>query len=199
VAIRVKNDLARPVPVLAKLAERQGLWSNLRTDLRRWKTTLEQYATVSGKPAKPTLAAARALIDDAHEIMSFPTDRQGLVRYLLASAEMHRYLEEHAGETSRDVAEAYYLLGLVESRTNFNYLVSEADFYLETAIRMAPKDLIGQEAYRLLEEETVLGWSGSGGSHIPPAVEENLATLRALVYPGEVRRDGILPDLIDLD
>lgn len=192
VAIRVKNDLKRPVPILEHLAARPDLWSYLRKDLDRWLQTLELFAPKA--KAAPTLASARSLVNQAHEIMGFPTDRQALVHYLLASSQLHRYLEVHAGETSREVAEAYYLLGLIDSRTNFNYFVSESDFYLETAIRLAPDSAVGQEAYALLEEETVLGWSGSSGSHMPEDVAANLATLRALVYPNEAPVD---PDLLD--
>ncbi len=181
VAIRVKHDLDRPRPVLAKLASRPDLWTNLRSDLVRWQQTLDLHAKDSVE--KPSLASARALLDEANEITAFPTDRQGLVHYLLASSQLLRYLEARANATDRDAAEAYYLLGLIESRTSLDDFVSEADFYLETAIRMAPRDPIGAEAFRLLEEETEVGWSGSGGTHMPADVRENLDVLRALVHP----------------
>lgn len=183
VAIRVKHDLDRPRPVLAKLVSRPDLWANLRSDLVRWQETLDRHA--KDPVEKPSLASARALLDEANEIVEFPTDRQGLVHYLLASSQLLRYLEARADATDRDAAEAYYLLGLIESRTSLDYFVSEADFYLETAIRMAPRDPIGAEAFRLLEEETEVGWSGSGGTHMPADVRKNLDALRALVYPEE--------------
>lgn len=180
VAIRVKGDLERPVPVLEKLLERPDLWTNLRSDVQRWVETLKREAAKGIRPA--TLEAARALLDEARDIIRHPSDRRALVHDLLASSALHRVLEQHAGESSRDVAEAYYWLGLIETRINLNdWIFSEADFYLETAIRMAPRDPVGGKAFALLEEQTVLGWSGSGGDHMPPVVRQKLEALRVLV------------------
>ena len=147
-----------------------------------WLSALDRHVGDSQK--KPSIRSARAKLDEAQRRMRFPTDRRGLVQQLLASAELHRYLEQHSGQTRLDVAEAYYLLGLIEARTHFDYLVSESDFYLETAIRLAPKDEIGQQAFELLEEETVLGWTGSGGDHMPDAIRRHLEELRTLVGDG---------------
>jgi hypothetical protein len=181
VSIRVKNDLARPVPVLEKLAERPDLWRNLRTDVERWIQTLKSYASEPDR--KPTLESARAPLDDAAAIIRFPTDRLVLVHYLVASSRFHRYLEDHPDEGDRDVAEAYYWLGLIESRVGGNYWVSESDFYLETAIRLAPRDPIATQAFALYEEEAILGWTGSSGNNMPPEVRNRVEELRSLVYP----------------
>ncbi len=182
VSIRVKNDLERPRPVLRKLAARPDLWSNLRGDVEDWLSALDRHAGDAQK--EPSIRSARAKLDEAQRRMRFPTDRRGLVQQLLASAELHRYLEQRPGQTGPEIAEAYYLLGLIEARTHFDYLVSESDFYLETAIRLAPKDPIGQLAFELLEEETVLGWTGSGGDHMPDAIRRHLEELRGLVEAG---------------
>ncbi|MEZ4290718.1 MAG: hypothetical protein R3E53_09370 [Myxococcota bacterium] len=181
VSIRVKGDIARPIPVLRRFAARADLWTNLRSDVERWIQALERYA--ASPPGKPSLASARAILEEADSVARYPSDRRPLVHYLIASSQLNRFLEAHDAEGGRDVAEAYYWLGLIASRTEFDYFVSEGDFYLETAIRTAPRDPIAKQAFLLLEEETVLGWTGSGGSHMPADVRENLEALRQLVYP----------------
>ena len=181
VAIRVKNDLARPVPVLEKLAARPDLWRNLRSDVERWVETLKSYA--SQPMEKPTLESARAPLDEAAAIIRFPTDRQVLVHDLVASSRFHRYLEDRPSEVDRDVAEAYYWLGFIESRVGGSYWVSESDFYLETAIRLAPSDPIAAQAFALFEEEAILGWTGSSGNNMPEEVRSRIEELRSLVYP----------------
>jgi len=181
ISIRVKNDLARPIPVLERLAARPDLWRNLHTDVERWIEALKSYAS---KPVnKPTLESAREPLDEAARIIRFPTDRQVLVHYLVASSRFHRYLEARSNEADRDMAEAYYWLGLIESRIGGSYWISESDFYLETAIRMAPSDPIAKRAFALFEEEAVLGWTGSSGDNMPPEVRNRIEELRALVYP----------------
>jgi hypothetical protein len=181
VAIRVKNDLTRPVPVLEKLGARPDLWRNLQTDVDRWVETLKSYA--SEPPREVTLESAREPLDAAAGIIGFPTDRQVLVHYLVASSRFHRYLERHSEERNRDVAEAYYWLGLIESRVGGSYWVSEFDFYLETAIRLAPSDPMAQQAFALYEEEAILGWTGSSGNNMPAEVRRRIEQLRSLVYP----------------
>ena len=181
ISIRVKNDLARPIPVLERLAGRPDLWRSLHTDVERWIETLKSYAA---EPAKqPTLESARVPLDEAAGIIRFPTDRQVLVHYLIASSRFHRYLEDQPNAKGRDAAEAYYWLGLIESRVGGSYWISEADFYLETAIRLAPSDPIAERAFALYEEEAILGWTGSSGNNMPAEVRSRIEELRALVYP----------------
>jgi hypothetical protein len=188
VSIRVKRDLERPRPILRRFAARDDLWSNLRGDVDDWRAALDRHADRPDAPV--SLESARSLLDEAQRSLRYPTDRRGLVQQILAASELHRYLEPRSGETGLDVAEAYYLLGLIESRTNFSYFVSESDFYLETAIRLAPGDPIGQAAFDLLEEETVLGWTGSSGSCMPEEVRRNLDALRELVDGPSTQETG---------
>jgi hypothetical protein len=59
--------------------------------------------------------------------------------------------------------------------------VSQAGLYLESAIRLAPKEPFAAEAYVLLEEDTIVGYTGSAGSNLPDSVAKHLEELRALV------------------
>lgn len=179
IAIRVKGDLKRPIPTLEKLAARPDLWVQLRADVQEWIATLRAHAADAGAP--PSLEHARRTLDEARAVIQFPSDRRALVHYLLASSELHRWLDSHPDAPPTTAAQAYYLLGLIETRISGNYWVSEPDFYLETAIRLAPQSEAGRDAFALYEEETLLGWSGSGGVHLPEDVKAHLDELRKLV------------------
>jgi hypothetical protein len=181
VAIRVKNDLARPVPVLEKLGARADLWSNLQTDVDRWVEALKSFA--SEPPEEVILRSAWEPLDAAVGIIRLPTDRQVLVHYFVASSRFHRYLEGHSEDRNRDVAEAYYWVGLIDSRVGGSYWVSESDFYLETAIRLAPRDPIAQQALALYEEEVILGGTGSSGNNMPAEARSRIEQSRSLVCP----------------
>ncbi len=180
VAIRVKYDLARARTGLKKFSERPDLWSNLRTDVEDWLAALERFS--DSALSQPSIEQARKMLDDAHATRRYPLDsRGGLVQRDLAASELHRYLDKHSGETGKDVAEAYYLLGLIEGRSPFGHLVYESDFYLESAIRLAPQTSIGRNAFALLEERAIVGWTGSSGTRMPLEVRRKLDALRALV------------------
>jgi tetratricopeptide (TPR) repeat protein len=179
VSIRVKGDLLRPLPTLQKFARRPDLWRNLRLDVERWIADLTQLA--GRHLAKADLATAKRLMEEARGMINFPADRSALVHYVVASGMLHRYVEAHAGDESRSLAEAYYYLGLVESRIGRDYWVSQSGAFLESSIRLAPHETFAEQAYALLEEEIILGYSGSAGIHVPEDLERNLAELKQLI------------------
>ena len=123
---------------------------------------------------------ARTLLEEARRRSGYPLDRTVLIYDLVASGLLHRFVSEHR-EQSDQVAEAYYLLGVAEARIRRTFWLSEGEFYLETAIRMAPRADFAELAYAQLEEETLAGYSGSSGVHLPPDVLSKLEELRALV------------------
>ena len=53
--------------------------------------------------------------------------------------------------------------------------------YLETAIRLAPREPSALDAYLVLEEATVASYTGSQGEQLPASIAEHLEELRALV------------------
>ncbi len=103
-------------------------------------------------------------------------DSLALVYYLAASIELHRFVASE-WELGVEVAEAYYLLGLIESRIG------------HSAWRP-----ICSEGLALLQEILVSGHTGSMGSEIPSEIRELLDELRVLLEEEAAGRDAaILP------
>jgi tetratricopeptide (TPR) repeat protein len=178
VCLRVKEDFDRPLPVLRRFAKRPDLWRYLRADVERWIDALNTLGKRGWGEAG--LESARQLIDEARRGILFPADRHALVHYIVASSVLHRYVESHSNGNS-GLSEAYYLLGLTETRIGRDYWFSQADFFLETSVRLAPDTESARLAYALLEEETILSYTGSSGTRLPVEVEQRLAELRRLI------------------
>ena len=176
--VRVKGDPKRPVPVLEKFAARPDVWTQLRLDVAQWVKDLQ--ALGPKQLDSDDVSAARALIERGRAENEYAADRRGLIEYLAASRILNRVVAVRR-DASPDVADAYYLLGAVETRIGQSFWESPADFYLEMAIRMAPGSDAGRRAYALLEEETVLGFTGSGGEHLPDEERARLEELHKLV------------------
>jgi tetratricopeptide (TPR) repeat protein len=176
--VRVKGDTKRPVPVLRRFAARPDTWTKLRDDVATWIKDLESLGPAELDSESVDLA--RKLIARGRDEAEYPADRSGLIPYLAASRILNRVvaLRRDAGP---ELAEAYYLLGSVEARIGASFWESPSDFYLEMAIRMSPGTDVGRRAYALLEEETVLGFTGSGGEHLPDEERARLEELRKLV------------------
>jgi hypothetical protein len=178
ICVRVVQDPARPVPVLQRLRRREDLWSALRSDVEAWARYLPELA--ARPPGPDPVDQAQKLIAEGRQLILFPSDRRALVHYVFASKLLHNHVATQR-EPGPELARAYYLLGVAESRIGPNFWISQAEFYLETAVRMAPGSDVARDAYALLEEETFAGYTGSGGLQLPDEVERHLRELRQLL------------------
>jgi hypothetical protein len=177
ITIRVKRDFDSARDTLSKFRSRPGLPAFARNDLDSWIAAIDQLKPK--KDLKPTLVNIRNLIQEAKGQGEFPLDREGQIHYLLASSLLHEYLAtQPKGEQA---AEGYLLLDLSESMAGKDYLFSQNEFYLETAIRSAPKSTFAKKAFHRLEEAVIFGYSGSSGVHIPDEVRAHLNELRSLI------------------
>lgn len=184
VAIRVKDDLERPRAALGALAARGDTPAFLQAELGAWSDALVELeeSTAFG------LEAARALIKPSDE-HDGEHEAANVVREIVASAHLHRLLfrlrdsgTPPAGATAAEQrAEAFYLLGLVESRIRHSSWLLQAEFYLESAIRTAPGGPFARAAYNLLEQEILADYSGSAGDPLPDELQSRLAELEELV------------------
>jgi tetratricopeptide (TPR) repeat protein len=175
--LRVRSDPERAQTALRKFAARKDLSPALRGEVGHWQTSLARLAR-RDQVASP-LETARMEIAAAESGRPARDERDALVDYLDASALLHRQLAT-GGAPQADQADAYYLLGVIESRIGRSFWLSQAETYLETAIRLAPGEPVARDAYALLEEFLVGGYTGSSGTHLPPDVREKLDTLRRI-------------------
>lgn len=175
VAIRVRQDLPRARAALAGLAARSDVPSYLATLLASWIAACD--ALGASIAATEPLPEAVRVADQGNALERYPRDRAALVHELVASSLLLRYVDAHP-EPSVEGARAYFLLGVAELGSGRSLWLSEAQGYLETAIRTAPGSDWARRAYVVLEEETLADYSGSGGVHVPPDVRSTLRELR---------------------
>jgi hypothetical protein len=176
--LRVHRDHTRPIPVFEAMLKRDDLSTSLRANLTSWIAALRR---LDAEPPEGTpLERARKLVGIAESRSQYPNDRRALVEYVEASSILLRYVDS-VGEPHPGVGEAYYLLGVIESRIGRSFWLSQTEHFLETAIRLDPSQPYAEEAFSLLEEFVVAGYTGSSGVHVPEEVRQRLAELRALI------------------
>jgi hypothetical protein len=100
--------------------------------------------------------------------------------YTAASSVLHRFVAAHP-QDGRELAEAYYWLGVIESRVGRTFWLSQTEYFLEAAIRLAPSSPFAHKAYDLLEEFVVSGYTGSSGVNVPADEKARLQELRELI------------------
>jgi hypothetical protein len=107
------------------------------------------------------LDRVQRLIQQGQQRNRFLADRQGLIYFAVASSDLHRYVSSDSKSLSQ-LAEAYYLLGVVDSYIPRSSWISETEFFLEQAIRLAPNSPVAKNAYSFLEEYIMMGLTGAG-------------------------------------
>jgi tetratricopeptide (TPR) repeat protein len=177
VCVRVKRDFERPARALEAFAKRSDLRASLKSDVSQWVTDLRAYAA---RPAVEGLEAGRKLARETEAASAKGGEHALLVRYEVASGALLRYVASLPDGDPR-AAEAYYWLGVIESRVGRSFWLSQTEPYLEAAIRLAPDQPLAEKAYALLEEFVVGGYTGSSGEHVPADVKAWLAELERLI------------------
>jgi hypothetical protein len=178
IVMRVHHDIMRAVLALETFRQRPDVPSYLTEHLGSWMDALKEVYAVA--VPDDILPYARTLIREGQQRNRFPADRLGLVHFVAASGLLHRYVDTG---TVRGIplAEAYYLLGVAESHISRTLWMPETDFFLETAIRLAPQSVPARQAYAFLEEYVLVGYTGSSGLHLPADIQARLAELRRLL------------------
>ncbi len=88
------------------------------------------------------------------------------VEVLRASGILHRAFAENS-IPQNDRGQALYILGLSYSKLPLFFPDELPEFYLEACVRENPNTTVARSAYSLFKEIITLGYTGSGGTHIP--------------------------------
>jgi hypothetical protein len=186
VCVRVKGAFERPARSLEAFAKRPDLRAHLRSDVMRWVADLRDLAR---RGPIEGFAAGRRMAEEAEAAAANGPDRALLVRFQAASGALHRFVAA-APAGDPHIAEAYYWLGVIESRIGRSFALSQTEPNLEAAIRLAPGSPVAERAYRLLEESVAAGYSGSSGAHVPAETRKRLDELKGLASraPGDSGR-----------
>jgi hypothetical protein len=178
IVVRVYNDARRALHTLETFRQRPDVPFYLTEHLGSWVEALKEVHAVAAPD--DILPYARTLIREGQQRNRFLADRLGLVHFVTASGLLHRYVDTST-VTGTPLAEGYYLLGVAESYISRTLWMSETEFFLETAIRLAPQSVHARKAYAFLEEYVLVGYTGSAGLHLPADIQARLAELRRLV------------------
>lgn len=178
VCLRVRGDVDRATATLEDFRRRTDVPRYLQEYVATWIKAL--HTLPSASPSDNALTRARSLVESAGDLQLYPGDRRGLAHYVMASGILHRYLES-ASLSSEQRCQAYYLLGTAELGISKLSWLSEAEQFLEAAVRTCSGSPDALRAYLALEEHLLTIYSGSAGLHVPPEEEARLEELWSLV------------------
>jgi len=151
IALVVQRDPLSAQSLLARFDARPDVPRYLSDRLRAWRKSLRELAPMLAGEAE--LAPARRLVLAADHLTRAPHSRARAIHDLVAMSLLQRYVASPALRPPADLAEAWYLLGVISLRTlEPKYSVPEMEILLAASIRAAPHGPRAREAYNLLEE-----------------------------------------------
>lgn len=181
IAVRVEHQYKRAATQLRRLMEREDTPFYLRRRLQTWIDDLQAARARGG---------STVTLSDARERFQRPDSRPGLlwndarlVSDLVLSADLRRLVaSEDRDATPEELAEAYYMLGVLEARTVGLYsALPSMERFWEAAVRTAPESPYAVEAYALLEEYAATTFSGDLPFERTSDAFARLAELRSLI------------------
>lgn len=122
--------------------------------------------------------ARKNIADDGNHKMLTSSDPT-LLTYLRVSGMLYEHLQKKSG--SKVVPEILYWLSLCDRVINHNFFYSMADIYLKECIVKYSTTPIAKKCYQEYETQTILGYTGSGGTNVPADVKADLDQLKKLV------------------
>ncbi|MDZ7840273.1 MAG: hypothetical protein U5R46_05555 [Gammaproteobacteria bacterium] len=181
VAVRVRGAFERAARQLQSVANREDTPFYLRRRLATWVDDLEAAEQNQGQALTMERARQRFRRPDTSPGLLW-NDAQ-LVSDLVLSAGLGNLSDSEATDMSpAELAEVYYMLGVLEARTIGLYTALPVmERFWEAAIRTAPQSRHAVEAYALLEESAATTFSGELPFEQTDETFSRLAELRELV------------------
>ncbi len=157
ICIRVVGNLRRARETLQKLKQRGDVATYMAMHIDGWVEDLRRLEAETARAV--TLERGRQLFNEANGLSVLPAGRERAVYDLVASGVLHRYIDAQGGASGTELAEAYYMLAIIEARTvERKAAVPQMEFHLEAAIRSDPKSEWAKRSYAVLEEYTLLNF-----------------------------------------
>lgn len=171
VLVRAKGDAALTTSVLTAVAARKDLPAAEKATVDGWLADAKSWQAdgfdANTASADATISRAEALVKQG-----------GDVPMLRAAALLSRALSLKPTHPKR--GRALYLLGVSATHVRSTLLWDLDLLYFEACVRENPKKPIAKECYAAFDEQLVAGFSGSGGTRIPPDEQARLEQLKAL-------------------
>lgn len=180
IAVRVEQEYDRAAQVLRKVAARDDVPFYLRRKLKTWIGDLESMQPHRGQAI--SMEEARRIFTRPEKHPGLLSDDSNLISDLALSASLRRMVESGKNDPPEQLAEAYYMLGVIDARTVGVYsALPTMERFWEAAIRTAPHSHYAVESYALLEEYAATTYSGDLPFERTSDMFAHLAKLRAMM------------------
>lgn len=164
VAVQYQQDQKKALKVVEALEENESTPIYLRAKAQEWKRSLNAWKEEKKKPR--SFAELRKLLEK----------KVSEVDAMRVIPEVLDYLEGDLPPAAQ--GEALLLAGEAYEVLNDVSIMDLHENYYESCILNAPHTPVAKKCYKKLESSVYLGYTGSGGKHVPADVEIWLSKLK---------------------
>lgn len=162
-------DKYRKNPALPMLAS---------STLNSWSNSLDKWKGFDPKKIKSIDQFIKTHLAPLEELKEFTTGDNDIT-LLVASGVLSKFLNDNP--KTKSAPEILYWLAIAERRLSNTYFFTLSDLYLKDCIKLYPASPFAKKCYKQYEETIEFGYSGSGGTDIPPSEKRELVRLRGLL------------------
>ncbi|MEK7358494.1 MAG: hypothetical protein AAB250_18765 [Bdellovibrionota bacterium] len=186
IAVRVKQDPRETLKVIESAKKNPKLVPASKTALAAWEISVNDWAKEKesdDETPSVLLQESEALIRRAQKSQQFALDHAQDILYFRAGSLLHHLLAQPAttkGQSDELRARTLYWAGVASEATrDMNFWTLHETFY-EKCIRLKPGTEQARQCFGKLKDSVTLGYSGSGGTNVPPEVTARLESFRLL-------------------
>lgn len=188
-AVRVKRDPKAALGVTEAILHDDHtpkyLKQNAKTweqSIASWKKELKAAALKSSTLSEGALLKeAQRLFQKGQKLQKFPMDFSGNVFYLRSTSVLHDLLQNYP--EGKKTTEA--LFWIAQGYENLSALRDDdiQNVFYEACIHEKPHSDLALKCYHRYEQNTIFGFTGSSGTHLPDEIQEKLLHLGAEAAP----------------
>lgn len=182
IEVRVKRSPKLTLALIDEITESAAGSQMLKADLKGWRNAVIAWQSekVGLKLSDQSLfAQANSLAVDAWaKRRSLEKNENSDVQFLRASSNLHELLSIYPKTQLRP--KAYLLLASIYQALPAYAMWDLGDEYLGACIKEFPHSAMGEKCFREYDDSMISGYTGSSGTHLPSAIQQQLARLKEL-------------------
>ena len=176
---KINVEPSQAISYLRKYASDKSISKITRSDINSWILALEKWK----KFDVAKIVSVEDFIKNNLAVLESAKDKLNTgehdITLLIASGVLSKFLNDHPN--SQTTPQILYWLAIAERRLSTTYFFSLGDIYLKECIIQFPTSPYAKKCYQEYEENVLFGYSGSGGTDIPPEEKRELDRLKKLL------------------
>lgn len=176
---KISLDTPKAIGFLKKYSKNKSISKVTRADIDSWIKALDKWKGFDPNKISSIDDFIKKNLAPLEDLKGQVTSGEHDITLLVSSGVLSKFLNDHPnGEMTPQIL---YWLSIAERRLSTTYFFSLGDIYLKECIIQFPASPYAKKCYQEYEDNVLFGYSGSGGTDVPPEEKRELDRLKKLI------------------